>query len=303
MARRSEPRILISFPVVVRGFDGQRRPFSVNAETCDISANGACLQGVGNLLEAGSKIELEFKDRSAWYRVQWVMKNGSALTSRAGVRCLERKYIWNIPETPWEPDVYNQNEPIAQRTYDSSIPGGERERRKYPRRACRLDAQIALPDSTSPARGTITDISLNGCYVEMLSPLPIDTPIGLAFSVDDAIVRIKGKVRTSQVSFGMGVAFTGVSPEDYERLRKFAPAPAAAPSGSNGNSHTSDDSRMAEAATRSATAPNVSRSPARHSDGTTARTLETVIRVLIRKGVLSAEDLADEFARAQVAKR
>lgn len=303
LARRSEPRILISFPVVVRGFDAQRRPFSVNAETCDISANGACLQGIGNLLEAGSKIELEFKDRSAWYRVQWVMKNGSALTSRAGVRCLERKYIWNIPEKPWEPDVYNQNEPIAQRTYDSSIPAGGRERRKYPRRACRLDAQIALPDSTSPARGTITDISLNGCYVEMLSPLPIDTPIGLAFSVDGDIVRIKGQVRTSQVSFGMGVAFTGMSPEDYERLRKFAPAPAAVPSGSNGNSHTSDDLRATEAATRSATAANASSSPARQSDDSTARTLETVIRALIRKGVLSREDLVQEYEKVQTTNR
>jgi len=302
LARRSEPRIIIAFPVVVRGFDAQRRPFSVKAETCDISANGACLQGVGNLIEAGSKIEVEFRDRSAWYRVQWIRKNGSDATTRAGLRCLERKYIWNVPQKTWEADAYNQNEPIAQRTYDSSIPGGGRERRKYPRRACRIEAQISSPDSASLARGTITDISLNGCYVEMLSPLPIDTAIVLAFNLDDAPLRVNGKVRTSQVSFGMGVAFTGMSPEDYERVRNFAPAAPAASSGSNRSSHNAGEPRAADGASRSAGAPNPCRSLAPQSDST-ARTLETVIRALIRKGVLSPEDLAQEFAKVQTAKQ
>ncbi|MGH9733052.1 MAG: PilZ domain-containing protein [Candidatus Acidiferrales bacterium] len=303
MARRSEPRITISFPVIVRGFDAQRRPFSVNAETCDISAGGACLQGLSSLVEAGSRIELQFRDRSVWYRVQWVRKNGPDMSGRAGVRCLERKYIWNIPQKPWEPDVYNQNEPIAQRIYDSSIPGGGRERRQYPRRACRIEAQISASDSASLARGTITDISLNGCYVELLSPLPVDSAIVLAFNLDNATLHINGRVRTSQMSFGMGVSFTGMSPEDLQRLRKFAPAPVAAPSGSNGTSHTSVDSRSAETATHLANAPNASTSLARQSDVSTARTLEVVIRVLIRKGVLSREDLVQEFEKVQTANR
>lgn len=294
---------MISFPVVVRGFDAQRRPFSVRAETCDISANGACLQGVSGLIEPGSKVELEFKDRSAWYRVQWVKKNGSDLASRAGVRCLERKYIWDIPQKPWEPDVFNQNEPIAQRTYDTSIPGGGRERRRYPRRACRIEAQISASDSASLARGTITDISLNGCYIEMLSPLPVDTAISLTFNLDDVPLRANGKVRTSQVSFGMGVAFTGMSPEDYERLRNFAPAAPAASAGSNGTSHSAGKHLTAQSAIRPAGDSNGSRPPATRPDDSTARTLDTVIRALIRKGLLSPDDLAREFEKVQTAKQ
>lgn len=303
MARRSEPRTLISFPVVVRGFDAQQRPFSVNAETCDISVNGACLQGLGSLIEAGSRIELQFRDRSAWYRVQWVRKAGPGASGRAGVRCLERKYIWNIPQKPWEPDVYNQNEPIARRTYNSSIPGGGRERRKYPRRACRVEVQISAADSASLARGTITDISLNGCYVELLSPLPVDSAIVLAFNLDDGTLHINGRVRTSQMSFGMGVSFTGMSPEDLERLRKFAPAPVAGSSGSNGTQHAAADTRTAEAASRPANTPNASTSLVRHSDAATAQTLEVVIRALIRKGVLSREDLVQEYEKVQTANR
>jgi hypothetical protein len=305
LARRSEPRITISFPVVVRGFDAQRKPFSVNAETCDISATGACVQGLGGLVEPGSKIELEFQNQSAWYRVQWVRQNGSAATGRAGMRCLEKKYIWNVPQKPWELDRYSQNEPIAQRTYDSSIAAGGRERRKYPRRACRLDAQISMPDSTSHLRGTITDISMNGCYVEMLSPLPVDTLIGLAFGLEGAMLHASGKVRTSQVSFGMGVAFTGMGPEDYEHLRKFAPPKAAAPLTVESRPATGPVEVPASPAESStASAPNGgSRSPAAPSDASVARALEALIRALIRKGVLSREDLVEEFEKVQMAKR
>lgn len=304
MARRSEPRTIISFPVVVRGFDAQRRPFSLRAETCDISASGACIRGIGNLVEPGSKIELEFGDRSAWFRVQWVRKNGSGATNRAGLRCLERKYIWSVPQRPWEPDAYNQNEPIAQRTYDRSVPSGGRERRKYPRRTCRLEVQIATPDSASLARGTITDVSLNGCYVEMFSPLPIDTAVTLAFNVDNAILRVNGKVRTSQTSFGMGVAFTGLSPEDYERLRMFAPAGPTAPAASNGTSGgTSAGAPTSAGIPGHNNVAGAAKSPAEQSDAATARTLEAVIRALVRKGVLSREDLTQEIEKVQSARR
>jgi hypothetical protein len=37
MGRRNEQRIAISFPVVVHGFDLRGNPFTVNAETFDIS--------------------------------------------------------------------------------------------------------------------------------------------------------------------------------------------------------------------------------------------------------------------------
>src|SRR5580704_7894912 len=44
MGRRSEQRIAISFPVIVTGFDSQGSPFTITAETQDISCTGACLR-------------------------------------------------------------------------------------------------------------------------------------------------------------------------------------------------------------------------------------------------------------------
>jgi len=71
--------------------------------------------------------------------------------------------------------------------------------------------------------GTVTDISLGGCYVEMLAPLPCDTEIELLLNTGDGTLRVSGSVRSSQMGMGMRVAFTGMSPVDFERLRDFAP--------------------------------------------------------------------------------
>lgn len=95
MGHRSEQRIVISFPVIVTGFDSRGSPFNVTAETLDISCTGACLKGLDHVAEAGKKIEIECQDQRAWFRVQWVAHNGSAKTGKVGVRCLEPgKYIW-----------------------------------------------------------------------------------------------------------------------------------------------------------------------------------------------------------------
>jgi hypothetical protein len=69
-------------------------PFEVTTETLDISNSGACLKGLNGFIEPGKKIEIEFRDQKAWFRVRWVGKIGSLRAGRVGVRCLEpAKYI------------------------------------------------------------------------------------------------------------------------------------------------------------------------------------------------------------------
>src|SRR5579863_2087637 len=191
------------FPVVVRGSDLQRRRFSANAQTRDISGSGASLEGINHLVQPGEKIEIEFGTQSAWYSVEWVGKDSTLRAGRVGVRCLEKKYIWNVPAKPLERDIYRQD--AARQNQGSAAVHLERdERRMYPRRACRLDVQISTPGSTSHARGTVTDICLNGCYVEMFAPLPVDSVVELDIDLEGKDLRPTGRVRSSQTSFGMG---------------------------------------------------------------------------------------------------
>lgn len=296
MGRRCEPRTVISFPILVRGFDSQGTPFSVSTETYDVSHAGASLRGLENLVQPGNKVEIEFKDQKAWYRVQWVGKNGSAKAGRVGVRCLERKYMWDVPAGTWERDTYGE----ASETETAAASWDGKERRLFGRRSCRLEAHVSVPGSLVRLPGKVTDISLGGCYVEMLAPLPLATPVELVLTTGDIVLRVSGKVKSSQTGLGMGVAFAFFGPGEFEKLRRIAP-PASA------TADTSKTNPPPQPATPSQPPPSVPSLSAQDSQATsanrsipnrlptTAEALEAVIRALLRKNLLSRDDLAKEL--------
>lgn len=234
MGRRSEQRITISIPVIVHGHDSRGNPFDVTAETLNVSSSGACLKGLERFVLPGNRIEIECQNEKAWFRVQWVGKDGTSDANRVGVRCREPgKYIWNVRPKEWEPDTYDPyaataapvfDQPVAINGQNGAPPSWSgQNRRQFPRRTCRIEAQVTTLDRSVRLPGAVTDISLGGCYVEMLAPLPCDTEIELSLNTGDGTLRVSGAVRSSQMGMGMGVAFTGISPVDFERLRDFAP--------------------------------------------------------------------------------
>src|SRR5271170_7598596 len=238
MGRRSVQRIAISFPVTVSGSDSLGILFSVATETFDISLSGASVKGLNTIAEPGGKIHIEFGDQSALYGVQWVGKSGSSKAGRIGVHCLEPgKYIWGVPARGSEPDNYDpaKAEPLPRRqsesagAYAAPASFGGDERRKFARHTCRIETQVISEDGSTGVPGTITDVSLGGCYVEMLSPLPVDSTIHLSLNPGSTTLHMSGKVRSSQVGLGMGVSFTGMGPEDFEKLWRFAPPTADSP--------------------------------------------------------------------------
>ncbi len=232
MGRRSEQRIAVSLPVIIRGLDSHGAPFTVTAETYDISFSGASLKGLTGSAAPGMKVEIETQGQKAWYRIQWIGKNGSSRAGRIGLRCLEHsRYIWGVAPKGWEPDTYEPSmSPEAQPSPAAAAPNSlaGHERREFARRACRIETQVTTEDDSIGASGKITDISLGGCYVEMLSPLPFDAQVQLTFNLDDAALRLSGKICSSHSGMGMGVVFTTMSTDAFEKLRRFAP-PAVPP--------------------------------------------------------------------------
>lgn len=232
MGRRSEQRIVIAFPVVVRGTDARGSPFVVTTETHDVSCTGASLRGLQGVVAPGAKVEIECQTQKAWYRVQWASAGNRIKEWRTGVRCLEPgKYIWGVAPKEWAPDTFEaagaNPQPLSMSgtAAPAAVEEPPRERRRFARHACRLEAQVTTEGAYGPVvvNGKITDISLGGCYVEMLAPLPEETPVEVTFSTGQAPLRLSAKVCTAQHGFGMGLAFTGMSPEDFEALRQFAP--------------------------------------------------------------------------------
>jgi PilZ domain len=302
MGRRGEPRIAVTFPVIVRGLDSKGTPFVLTAETRDISCSGACLKGLSGIVVSGKKVEVEHGDQRAWFRVQWAGAAGSSKAGQAGLRCLEPgKYIWGIPPKEWEPDSFDplrpesaipRPPPPTMAPSSGSGPWSGRERRQFVRHACRLAAQIVLQNGTLRMTATVTDISLGGCYMEMLSPLPVDTFVDIAISPGDTTLQLSGRVRSSQVNFGMGVAFTGMRPQDFEVLRKLAPPTLAAP----------EPSKPAPPPPPSAKEPHSYAASDFDSVElpTNPEALLAAVRVLIRKGVLTRAEVMEELEKLKV---
>jgi hypothetical protein len=316
MGRRSEPRIAISFPVVVHGFDLNRNPFAVNAETFDISLCGASVKGVNAVTKPGAKIEIEYGDQKAWFCVQWVGKSGSSKAGRIGVRCLEHgKYIWGVPSKSPEPDTYEPPSPegavrtpaaVAAYSSPSGVYAGQ-ERRKFARHTCRIQTQVIPDDTSIGLPGTITDVSLGGCYVEMLSPLPVDSVIHLSLNPGSTTLHMSGKVRSSQMGLGMGVAFTGMGPEDFEKLWRFAPPGATSTSERGSQPAKALPVRLPELPAR-VSPPNLELRTFSDSDGdsldlrATSETLEAVVQLLLDKGYFTCAEIAEEIEKRKSTK-
>lgn len=301
MGRRGEQRIAISFAVIVRGADPRGYPFAVPTETRDISWSGACLNGLTHIVESGWRVELECQNQKAWYRVQWVGQDGSPWAGQVGVRCLEPgKYIWGLPPKEWEPDTYDPSKPDAFAVQPRTVAATNAtasppERRQFARHTCRIGVQVAFPGDGLRMSGTITDISLGGCYVEMLSPLPVDTAVELSFNMDGSLVHFSAKVRSSHTGFGMGLAFTSMGPENLERLRRFTGSPGAAPEPAKAPavSQPKPAPPKATAGARPYTAPEFDPVdiPA------TREAFAAVLRILLRRGLVTRAELLEELEK------
>jgi len=82
VGRRSEQRIALRVPILVRGKDSRGSPFIVSAQTNDITATGASFNGLKGIADVGSKIEIEYKGRKAMYRIQWIGKSARRVPDR-----------------------------------------------------------------------------------------------------------------------------------------------------------------------------------------------------------------------------
>jgi hypothetical protein len=92
------------------------------------------------------------------------------------------------------------------------------DRRRSPRYKCEGSAEFRIDGSEVRTWATITDLSRNGCYVEMQATSPVDTPVNMVIEVKGIRVQVKGSVRISYPFLGMGIGFTEISDHDRAQL-------------------------------------------------------------------------------------
>lgn len=94
------------------------------------------------------------------------------------------------------------------------------ERRQSPRYKCAGSAQFRVGGTDVRTWGTFTDLSLNGCYVEMTATFPVGAMVDLVLELSGLRAEVKGEVRVSYPFLGIGIAFRDISEENRARLRE-----------------------------------------------------------------------------------
>ena len=103
------------------------------------------------------------------------------------------------------------------------MPSPEHERREHIRLKLKVPIEICLEGSDSPLRGATSDLSLGGCYLETIFPLPIGTNVELKLQLEDTLL-VLATVVTCDPQVGNGIRFSRMLPEDLEQLRVFLEA-------------------------------------------------------------------------------
>jgi hypothetical protein len=97
-----------------------------------------------------------------------------------------------------------------------------KERRRHPRFPCDTGVRIHPEKGNAGYWGTLSDISMGGCYVFTFSPLPVAQIVTLVIKIDNAEINVAARTVSSHPGVGMGFAFQGFVQEDGEaRLKAF----------------------------------------------------------------------------------
>jgi len=111
-----------------------------------------------------------------------------------------------------------------------------KERRQSPRLRCSGSAEFRAEGNDARMWGTVTDVSLHGCYVEMNTTFPVDTKVGLVLKSFGIRIEAPGTVRASYPFLGMGICFAEIEPAQQLQLKQLLAALAGHSAVSNGMS-------------------------------------------------------------------
>ncbi len=94
------------------------------------------------------------------------------------------------------------------------------ERRRGIRYRCEGSADFRAEGSDVRIWGSLSDISQDGCYIEMTATFPVATIANLVLEANGIRLRLKGRVQVNYPFLGMGMRFSEVSEEQRAPLQE-----------------------------------------------------------------------------------
>jgi len=86
------------------------------------------------------------------------------------------------------------------------------ERRRVPRFPFVASAEVVENNSTARMNARVSELSLYGCYVDTINPLPKGASVFIKIFTDVDFIEAKGMVAYVHANLGMGIAFFNVNP-------------------------------------------------------------------------------------------
>ena len=235
--RRRKARVPLYGPVSIAYGSSENVP----ANLVDLSEEGVAIRSE-RALAPTAKVYFEFKlpDHSSTIRlageVVWTDFTGRVGLQFAKVPQSSRQLLdgWlrenlfrqiEVGTTPPEPGAEVSGPSFALVGEGLDTAGN---RRVQSRLACRMGAEVYSLGSKVPQHCNLIDISPGGCYVEIISPFPPGTKIDIIVRTGNVKVRLKGKVRSAHMGYGMGVEFVLNGPDEKQQVKKLVELQTAA---------------------------------------------------------------------------
>ena len=205
MGRRSQPRKQVEVPVRIFGTDSGGQVFSEKVLTVNVSRNGAELSRVRSKISLDEIVGLTYGANRVHFRVKWVGEPGTPQAGHVGLlNITPEKPLWDFPLPPDAIDNYQLVNV---------------ERRKYPRYRCQNSVEVHVNGTSF--WGTVADLSLGGCYVEMPIPLPPGTKLKVGIWFGQTKAWADAQVAHRTAGMGIGLKFIEISEQDRDQIRRF----------------------------------------------------------------------------------
>lgn len=227
MSQRHAPRYEINVGVKVWGMDRYGKPFVQHARTVNANPLGARLSGIA-CVRVGEIIGIQHGEEKSRFKVVWVGQENTPQARQIGVHCLEPgKRLFRAEHVriggvltahPFPGSATSLEAVSLAHSVRRPMAGIPPTRRKSTRYHCNGGIELRRNENASPIFASLSDISLEGCYIEVSSTLPSGTEVLFLMRVRDVQIRGRAIVKASNHAVGMGLEFLHLATEDQQKL-------------------------------------------------------------------------------------
>ncbi len=95
------------------------------------------------------------------------------------------------------------------------------DKRRTPRYQFIASAELIEESADVRIASRVSELSLHGCYLDMMNPFPTGTQVLVKISAGDAFFEARSKVVYAQHNMGAGVAFQQIKPDSQVVLERW----------------------------------------------------------------------------------